>query len=621
MSKGFLFVVILFLFGCSNDRGNPNLGWDKMPSPLASSIRSLAQTADNTLYVATTSGIFRSNDGGKRWESSGLDGKVIDKIFATRSGTLLAGVYRSGLYRSDNKGKSWTLMGFDKNVYIYSILQSDDHQLFLTTSFIIEGASNNTPTGVFKSLDDGKTWQQTSFIKTDVINLNQPKKGLLIVSTKSETHISKNDGKNWIVGGVGLPDSIPLSGIILFNNSLYASLGDRQEETGTLRGGIYRSDDEGLTWSPSDNGIDKRSPISSICLQGSILYASAGFEQKNGYTGIYKSVDKGRTWVKHALNGDVSRFVTEVYNGRIAVGTNGQSLYISGNDGNDFMQCGAGIKNWETFRITGSKHDLFASGNGIWHYSFTNKNWNLIRKSNSIDVAGTPNGRLLIFENNKILGSEDRGQSWYKIIAVSGDFAIFKVLNEKLLIASIANNGSWYSTDQGLTWKKYRLIGFENPSMRTATLTSEGTLLLSGANGSPLTFRSKNNGQTFERIQKLDSLEVWDFASVNGIIFAGTYAHGIFKSLDDGITWSASNNGLKINNEYVTVTSITTINDQTILCSTLGKGMFISQDAGGTWQAYNRGITDENLWTSFYDPINKTFFAACPSGIYQQKFR
>ncbi|MDN3585054.1 hypothetical protein QWY86_00095 [Pedobacter aquatilis] len=43
-----------------------------MESPLASSIRSLAEADDHILYVATTSGIFKSNDGGKNWKSCGL---------------------------------------------------------------------------------------------------------------------------------------------------------------------------------------------------------------------------------------------------------------------------------------------------------------------------------------------------------------------------------------------------------------------------------------------------------------------------------------------------------------------------------------------------------------------
>jgi photosystem II stability/assembly factor-like uncharacterized protein len=160
-----------------------------MARPLASSIRSFTQTENQTMYVATTSGVFKSSDSGKSWESSGLKGKIIDKIFVTASGSLLASVYRSGLYRSDDIGKSWTSIGFDKNVYLYSIVQSEDKLLFLSAAFISEGSAADTPTGIFTSADDGKTWQQTSFTKPDIINLSQPKKGLLIVSTKSQTYL------------------------------------------------------------------------------------------------------------------------------------------------------------------------------------------------------------------------------------------------------------------------------------------------------------------------------------------------------------------------------------------------------------------------------------------------
>jgi hypothetical protein len=123
------------------------------------------------------------------------------------------------------------------------------------------------------------------------------------------------------------------------------------------------------------------------------------------------------------------------------------------------------------------------------------------------------------------------------------------------------------------------------------------------------------------RISGLDSLEVWDFATVNNITYAGTYAYGIFKSLDDDLTWSASNEGLRTESEYVTVTSITAVDAKTILCSTLGKGLFISKDSGSSWHGYNGGITDENLWTSFYDHKSKIIFSASPSGIYKNKFR
>ncbi|MDN3585055.1 hypothetical protein QWY86_00100 [Pedobacter aquatilis] len=533
----------------------------------------------------------------------------------------MAGVYRSGLYRSDDKGINWSLIGFDKNVYLYSIIQNIENQLFLTAAFIGEGNNNNIATGVFKSDDDGRSWSQTSFKKLDPINLSQTSKGILIVSTKKASYISKNKGKNWLLAGKGLPTHIPISGVVEFNNLLFASLGDRQEESGKVRGGIYFSRDDGLTWYRSDKGIDTNSPISSILLQDTSLYASAGYEQINGEVGVYKSVDKGKTWVMEELNGQICRFIMRIKSGQLVVGTNGRSLYFSDKIGNKFSQVGNGIDNWETFRITGGTSNIFASGNGIWKFSLSSKHWKLIRKDGGTDVATTSNGNLLIFEKNKILISDDEGKTWRGVKDIKGDYAIFKHLSEKIIVVSISNNGTWSSIDNGKTWKKYILNGYTNFSTRTAALNSQQTLIISGNNGSPFTLRSKNKSTFFKRVKSLDSLEIWDFATTKDVIYAGTYAHGVYKSIDDGLTWSATNNGLKVKNEYVTVTSITPINFKIIICTTLDKGIFITKDGGKNWNPYTEGLKDENFWTLFYDPFKRIIYTACPSGIYKRKIQ
>jgi len=616
MKRYSLLILIFFLVACSYQHSNSE--WNRMAAPLASSIRDFAEVDNKTLFIATTSGIFKSNNGGKNWQPSGLQGTVIDKIITTKNGTLLAGTYRSGLYRSDNLGDTWTLVGFKENVYIYSILESKHGEIFLAASYISEGSSNKTPTGVFMSSNDGKTWQQTSLRKNDIISLNEPKQDLLISSSKSGTFISSDNGKNWALGGRGLPNTNPISGIISFKNILYASIGDRQDESGILRGGVFRSEDDGYTWFPSDVGIDKKSPISSICLRDSIFYVSAGFEQENGFVGIYRSFDKGKTWSKYALNGKLTRFISTTSDNKLIVGTNGSSLYME-NDAKQLTQYGLGINNWETFRVAISKSNIYATGSGIWSYSQTDKHWSLIRNSNSIDLAVTANGRLLIFEHNHILYSSNKGKSWQNSANISGDFAIFKVINDKLIIANISNNGSWYSTDQGLTWLKYKLPILGPISMRTAIQTENGTIILSGASKSPLTFRLRKKQNKFEKVVALDTIEVWDFAVQKGVIFAGTYANGIFKSTDDGITWKPSNTGLKNNNEYLTVTSITIVNSKTLVCTTLGKGIFISKDKGNSWIKYNNGLLDKNFWTSAYDSTQNIIFSASPSGIFQKQ--
>ncbi|RZK87560.1 MAG: hypothetical protein EOO98_13845, partial [Pedobacter sp.] len=205
---GILFITV-FHIGCKNETK-----WEKMPAPFASSIRSFAEKG-NIWYVGTSSGIYKSSDSGNSWQESGLKGKVVDNIFVTASGSILAGAYRSGLYQSNDNGTSWNNIGFEGIVYLYSIVQSKHGKLFLSASFVSEGAPKNTKTGIFTSDDNGTSWQQTTLTDVDTINLCLTEKGTLIASSISKTYLSKDAGKTWQIGGKGLPRNLPISAIKL----------------------------------------------------------------------------------------------------------------------------------------------------------------------------------------------------------------------------------------------------------------------------------------------------------------------------------------------------------------------------------------------------------------------
>jgi photosystem II stability/assembly factor-like uncharacterized protein len=74
---------------------------------------------DETLYVGTETGIFRSTNGGRAWREVGFDidlSPVLSLALSpdyARDGCLYAGTESHGLYRSIDRGRTWERVGAD----------------------------------------------------------------------------------------------------------------------------------------------------------------------------------------------------------------------------------------------------------------------------------------------------------------------------------------------------------------------------------------------------------------------------------------------------------------------------------------------------------------------------
>ena len=82
-----------------------------------------------------------------------------------------------------------------------------------------------------------------------------------------------------------------------------------------------------------------------------------------------------------------------------------------------------------------------------------------------------------------------------------------------------------------------------------------------------------------------DAREVFSLTVSGGAIFAGIYA-GIYRSVDNGATWSTANTGLP---ERVTASCLMT-SGETIIAGTPGYGIYRSSDNGATWSEANTGL-------------------------------
>jgi photosystem II stability/assembly factor-like uncharacterized protein len=133
-------------------------------------------------------------------------------------------------------------------------------------------------------------------------------------------------------------------------------------------------------------------------------------------------------------------------------------------------------------------------------------------------------------------------------------------------------------------------------------LVSVGTNIFAGFNGYSSNYggiyRSTDNGDTWSVVDSglvkngKDTINILHLAVMGNTIIAGTDSDGIFISTDNGDSWEQSNNGIADNaNQVLSITAIDTNNSKIYVALDYWLGAFVSSDTGKSWQAINNGFT------------------------------
>jgi hypothetical protein len=243
----------------------------------------------------------------------GLASGRISDVVVEDSGVILIAAANGGLWRQDPKTTTWTPVGENLSSLSFGALDRSGSTYYAASGERHWCADCNPGNGIFKSVDDGRTWQRFS---------NSP------VKFASAIRVSPRDGRTiWLAGDTGLfiyakdsggswmwqpiysADGVafhnPTSIVIDPTNPDHIFVADDQgvverEQAGGLwtRLNIPVAPDAVKAWSPTRfTAAIAVAPSNPRIMYASFAYAAWSTNYKSGcLAGMFKSTNSGRRW-------------------------------------------------------------------------------------------------------------------------------------------------------------------------------------------------------------------------------------------------------------------------------------------------------------------------------------
>ncbi|TLP80195.1 WD40/YVTN/BNR-like repeat-containing protein [Maribacter sp. ACAM166] len=288
-----------------------------------------------------------------------------------------------GLWKTKNNGISWKPIFDDQSSYSIGSVTIDPNNpevVWVGTGENVSGRHVGWGDGVYKSNDGGTSWNHMGLLKSEHIGkiLVDPRNSDVVFvaaegplwSSEGERGLYKtiDGGKTWslvleIDKNTGVTD-------IEFDPSnpdiVYAAAYQRRRHVWALlsggpKSGIYKSTDNGETWSQKSTGLPKgdmgKIGLAVTAADSNIVYAT--IEANDSEKGFYKSVNKGESW--------------ELQNKYISGGTGPhyyQEIEISPSNPDLIYQMDVFIRvsrdGGENFKVLGTGREKHSDNHALW---------------------------------------------------------------------------------------------------------------------------------------------------------------------------------------------------------------------------------------------------------------
>ena len=261
---------------------------------------------------------------------------------------------------------------------------------------------------------------------------------------------------------------------------------------GTNNGGVFRTMDNGSTWTQVNSGLTSLDVEALAINAGGVIFAGTD----GG--GAFRSLNNGDNWASINLGLTVTRVLALAINasGHIFAGTENGGVFRSVNSGDSWIQINTGLTNLRLRSLAiYSNGDIYAGTLG-----------GVFRSTN--------NGDSWIQVNNGLPSTT------IKALAVNASGHIF---------AGTDGSGAFRSTNNGTSWTQVN-NGLTNLLVYAFAINSEGHIFAGTLGGG--VFSSEDNGDSWKLVNAgLTQADVEVLAiDSNGFIYAGTGTGTVFRS-------------------------------------------------------------------------------------------
>ncbi|HLW03664.1 MAG TPA: hypothetical protein VKT82_33770 [Ktedonobacterales bacterium] len=626
-------------------------------------------TNSNDLWAgAADGGVWHSTDGGAHWTpvsdswptlsigSIAIDPHNANTIYVgTGEGNLNADAFwGAGIFKSTDGGAHWTQLGFSHfgGLGISKIAVDPNNSSIVLAAATFDGATT-PPGGAPGDFSNGGIWRSTDGGSTWTL-------------VKSNTVVAADFGSDVVfdpahagVAFAGLANSFG------FSTSTYTSIA-----------GVYKSTNDGATWSLLSAGIPTGNNVERVSLgishDGQHLYAvltdgglgGAGSAFGNLLnSAIYVSTTNGSSWTAQNVSG-VTGMVNDDggqqwwYDTYVAVDptdATGNTAYVGGVD---VWQTTTGGTSWTNltnaytggnvhpdqhalaFLSNSSSSYYIGNDGGVWSGTsggaFTNLN------GGGLDITQFYGGSVGETGSDAQLygGAQDNGENQFPLSsALNGpatwtesfggdggdtvvDYTDNSVVYEEYVFGAISK-----STDGGATWNPATtgLAGSANFIMPFIMSPNNHLELLAGTNA---VYRTTNGASSWVAISPVldNGTSISALAVAPGhdnVIYAGDNAGHIFVTTNGGTTWSKNVAPSGSTGGMVTGLAVDPTNPAIVYATfanfapNAGHHVFKSTNSGTSWTDISASLPNIPFESVLVSPINASLvIAGSDAGIF-----